>query len=476
MISIMYHRKMSLVRNWLNRKRKWLILSIWLILWQIMDGIIGNSILFVGPIQTAQAFLTNILEANFWITILGSLSRIGAGFLLGLLLGLALAAFSYHFLLVEEIVAPVITLMKTVPVASFVVLLLIWWGSEFLSVAISFLVVLPNCYIPALEGIKSLDPKLLEMARIFHLPFWNRFFYLYRPAVRPFLDSALKIALGMCWKSGIAAEVIGTPDFSIGERLYLSKIYLETADVFAWSATIILLSFLSEKVLFLLWNSFCHWMPKCRAPKQGEQIVKFLVDKETNNASMKLVHVTKEYNKALVLGNLNMEFLPHSITILTQPSGSGKTTLLRILAGVEQVWEGTVRRCHASMVFQEDRLCEEYSAVQNVSLITGDPKQAREHLLKLLPAESLDKPCSQLSGGMKRRVVLVRAMLAPSQAVLLDEPFNGMDEENRQKAVQYLIEQQKGRLLIIATHYAQAAVKDFHQFERPVTIQTTPFK
>lgn len=141
------------------------------------------------------------------------------------------------------------------------------------------------------------------------------------------------------------------------------------------------------------------------------------------------------------------------IYYLRQPSGSGKTTLLSILAGTEKADAGSIRVPErVSMLFQEDRLCEEYDAIKNVELVCGNRKQASEALLKLLEPESLEKPCSSLSGGMKRRVALVRAMEAEADFVLLDEPFVGMDRENRRMAEQYIQERQQGRTILIATH------------------------
>ena len=137
--------------------------------------------------------------------------------------------------------------MKTVPVASFVILALIWTGSKNLSVFISFLVVYPMIHVNTKAGLISADRELLEMAEVFHVPFIRRAFYIYRTALYPYLKSACRTALGMGFKSGIAAEVIGVPDGSIGEGLYLAKIYLSTAELFAWTVVIILVSSLFEK-------------------------------------------------------------------------------------------------------------------------------------------------------------------------------------------------------------------------------------
>ena len=371
--------------------------------------------------------------------------RIGTGFLAGSLGGVALAAGSFRFPLLEEMLAPVIRFLKAVPVASFVVLLLIWWGSSFLALAVCFLVVLPQLYISVLEGLKSVDQKMLEMAKIFRIPFGTRFFYIYRPAMKPFLYAGLKISLGLCWKSGVAAEVMGISAASLGEGLYLSRIYLNTAGVFAWTVVILLLSMIFERAVLRLAGKFFAWEPECRKRKGfGE---------EKTVCSLKLVRVTKGYGGRKVLDQVSVCYEPGQSYFLTSPSGSGKTTLLRILAGLEEPDGGAVQVLgFCSMMFQEDRLCEEYSALKNVEMVTGDRNQAREALLKVLEEEDLEKPCGQLSGGMKRRAALVRAMEAESCFVLLDEPFTGMDARTKEMARDYIRQRQGERPLIIAEH------------------------
>jgi NitT/TauT family transport system permease protein len=105
-----------------------------------------------------------------------------------------------------------------------------------------------------IAGFENTDSKLLEMASVFHISCGKKLFYIYRPAVLPYLISGCRVALGMSWKSGIAAEVIGVPVHSIGEKLYMSKIYLSTADLFAWTLVIIIISALFEKLfLYLLY-------------------------------------------------------------------------------------------------------------------------------------------------------------------------------------------------------------------------------
>lgn len=285
------------------------------------------------------------------------------------------------------------------------------------------------------------------MAKVFKLPGKTRFFYIYRPAIRPFLNSSLKLALGMCWKSGVAAEVIGTPQFSIGEQLYFSKIHLDMADLFAWTAVIILLSICFEKLVLWAVNGFFAWEPVCGQPRAAGKA----------GETFEVTHLWKKFDDEVLFEDFNAVYDPGRIYYLTDPSGSGKTTLLRMLAGLEKPDQGEIRGgtngpFFCSMVFQEDRLCEDYNAVKNVEIVVGDRAAAVAALEQLLEPEALVKPCSQLSGGMKRRVALVRAMEAGGSLVLLDEPFTGMDARTRERAEEYIRQRQNGRTLIIATH------------------------
>ena len=425
--------------------RKCGILLFWVFLWYGLCLGVDNRILLASPLETARALAVLLGEGSFYATVGVSLLRIGAGFLLGLAAGLCLAACSRRFPLAEELLSPAVGLAKAVPVASFVVLMLVWWGSSFLAVGICFLVVAPHIYISTLEGLKSTDKKLLEMAEVFRLARRDRFFYIYRPGLKPFWRGSMKVTLGMCWKSGVAAEVMGIPDHSIGEQLYLSKVYLDTGGIFAWTVVIILLSFLFEKMVLGLLERFLGWEPSCRGQKPR--------DGGREGKALELSAVTKGYQGRQVLQAVSAVYEPGGTYLLTEPSGSGKTTLLRILAGLTPPDRGSLSASPlCSMVFQEDRLCEEYSGLKNVELVTGDRAAAAEALGQRLEAEALERPCSELSGGMKRRVALVRALAADSDLLLLDEPFTGMDALTRRRAEEYIQTNRKGRTLVMADH------------------------
>ncbi len=238
--------------TYMNKPRRLLIIGLWLIFWQLLSVLVHNSIMLVGPLEALRALWALLPSADFWYSVAGSFVRITIGFLSAFVMGVLLGSLAYRVTLLAEILEPFMLFLKSVPVASFVILALIWAGSENLSVVISFLVVLPVIYVNTIAGLKSTDRKLLEMAVVFRMPWWRRVRYIYIPALLPFLLGGCRIAIGMSWKSGAAAEVIGLPKHSVGEHLYMAKIYLETADLFAWTFVVIVLSAAFEKAFVYL--------------------------------------------------------------------------------------------------------------------------------------------------------------------------------------------------------------------------------
>lgn len=176
---------------------------------------------------------------------------------------------------------------------------------------------------------------------------------------------------------------------------------------------------------------------------------------------IELRHITKSYDGLPVLTDISMTFRDGGCYCLMSPSGSGKTTLMRIMMGLETPDEGIVaitpggKTAAISAVFQEDRLCESFSPMDNVMMCVGRSLKAsrvRWEMGKLLPEECLNRPVSTLSGGMKRRVAVLRALLTPSDILIMDEPFTGMDEELKRSVIAYIREKQDGRILILSTH------------------------
>lgn len=222
-----------------------------LCLWQLAAMTIDSKILLVSPVEVAVRLTTIWQTEGFWTSIWFSFYHIAGGFFLALFLGIVLAALAGRFRRIETLLWPFLVTIKTVPVASFVVICLIWLSAEKLSVFISFLIVLPVVYSNVLEGIKSEDKLMLEVGTVFRMPLLRRLLYIHLPQLKPFIMSACATALGMAWKAGVAAEIIGTPDGSIGKQLFYSKIYLDTDDLLCWTVIIVIVSVLFEKLFML---------------------------------------------------------------------------------------------------------------------------------------------------------------------------------------------------------------------------------
>ena len=462
--------------------RSFIIILIWIALWQLAAEAIPNKIIFVGPWEALQSLSVQIFLPDFWLTIFSSWLRIALGFSGAFLLGILLGSAAGRFSLLREFLEPVVALLQSVPVASFVILALIWIGSENLSVLITFLIVFPVIYRNVLEGIRHVDQKLLEMAQVFRFSPQKKLLYLYRPALMPYLQAGCHIALGMAWKSGIAAEVIGVPAHSIGEKLYMAKIYLSTAELFAWTFVIIIVSKVFEKLFLFLLDLAARdlkgntdkkipkassanaiiWKnsdaPDCKAEDPW-------ATKSFSPEPVQISHLWKSYGTQPVLSDVSLILNPGTVYCLLGPSGCGKTTFLRLIMNLETSGQGSIRRSAGqkiSTVFQEDRLFEFLSPLKNLRLTcekSVSSSEIQRFLEQFLEADALSKPVAQLSGGMKRRAAIARALAAPSDLIIMDEPFTGLDEATRDRVICLIRKYLCGRTLLLVTHQEEDVEK-----------------
>ncbi len=243
--STMAHNKKRIIQNSIAA-----LLAV--AVWQLAALLLRGNILIASPIDVIKVLPGMWTDKEFYVSVWYSLSRIAGGFLLGAFCGCLLSGVSARYKWFEILLSPYMAMVKSVPVASFVIIALMWLTSSTLSIFISFLIVLPVIYSNMLKGLQSTDVKLLQMANAFDVPLRKRFIYIYLPQIKPYLLSSCSIAAGLAWKSGIAAEIIGIPDGSIGEALYYSKVYFNTPELFAWTLTIVILSITFEKLFSLI--------------------------------------------------------------------------------------------------------------------------------------------------------------------------------------------------------------------------------
>jgi NitT/TauT family transport system permease protein len=231
---------------------KGIVLAVWIGIWQLAYMIVREDVLIASPAQVVVTLVRLVGESEFWLSAGNSLLRVMSGFLLAVVTGICLAALTSFSSAAREFFTPAITAIKTTPVVSFIILALVWLKRDLVSVFISFLMVLPVVWTNISQGIARTDKHLLEMGSVFHFSKIKMLRSIYIPSVMPYFIAAFTTGLGLAWKAGIAAEVIGIPMHSIGQHLYNAKIYLETADLFAWTVVVILLSMLVEHTLVRL--------------------------------------------------------------------------------------------------------------------------------------------------------------------------------------------------------------------------------
>lgn len=459
----------------------------WLFVWHFLSLKINSSIFLPSPESTYKALLRISKRAGFWQTIFNTFSKIAKGFLLALIAGTFLSVISAFVKIIDVLVSPFMRLLKTVPVASFIILALLWVKSDKLSVLISFVMVTPVVYINILQSFDNVDNNLLEMADIFNVGLLRRLRFIYVPALVSGFMSACKIGLGFCFKAGIAAEIIGLPFQSIGSELYKSKLYLMTDELFAWTVVIVLMSAFFEGVCIYLLNKLSCIIEKANISRKAENENKAdkshkkkgeyeklenkkmgdkrkIKDVEISESNiLRIEKITKSYGKQKVLENISFNINESERICIYGKSGIGKTTLLRIIAGLEKADSGEITFAgKVSMVFQEDRLLENTDVYTNLYCVLGsrfDKAEADMHLKEVGLEGAGNKLVSELSGGMKRRVAIVRCMMKSSEIILLDEPFKGLDTILKDNIIRYVVKYLNGRAVIMVTHDISEAEK-----------------
>lgn len=238
-----------------NKILKYSMISvIWLWIWQAVAMFVAKPLLLPTPLAVAERLVALGLTADFYEIIFYSVMRIILGMIAGTLIGVLGGALSARFRAVKDFFAPILAIIRSIPVASFIILLVLWMSRDITPLIIALMMVTPIVWINVESGIKNTDPALLEMAKVYKMSPWAKIKNIYLPSVTPYFLAGLRSSLGMAWKAGIAAEVLLQPLISIGKMISDSKHTLETTDLFAWTVVVIVLSVLIERAMILIFN------------------------------------------------------------------------------------------------------------------------------------------------------------------------------------------------------------------------------
>lgn len=412
----------------------------WMGLWFLASFFVNSPLFFPGPLDVLGALARLIFEGDFYLRLASSSLRILAGFLLAFLMGVGLAHLSWRRPSLEAYLRPPVQVMRAIPMASFVILALFWLAPIRLSLVIPFVVVFPLIYTNALEGFRSTPVSMLEMARVFRLPSREVFRAILLPSAFPQVLAGAETGMGLAWKSGVTAEIIAMAAPSIGGALFDAKLYLDLSGLLAWTLVLLLVAALFQK----LFRTLLQVTMKALAdlPARGPRPAGPTMDQKGPLVDLRLVG--KSFDKGRVLDRASHSFCPGSLTFLLGPSGAGKTTLVRLLLGLEEADEGEIQRREGlafSAAFQEDRLIPSWTVRQNLLLVGPDRPGDLDLDLQALDLEGEgESPVEALSGGMRQRVSLLRAGLAPADFLIIDEPFRGLDRASRDRTWTWLKE------------------------------------
>lgn len=427
------------------------VVAFWLAAWLLVAALVAQPLILPGPGAVVVALLRLVCDGGTWAILVGSGARILGGLVLAAVCGGVLAGVSSRSRAFARLVAPALSFVKATPVACVVVLLLIWLGSARVSIAAVFLMALPGVYFSLAEGLAQVDKPLEQMFRLHGVRGWRLFCAHTWREVLPFVLSCAKAVIGMSWKAGVAAELIGMAVGTVGERIYQAKLLIETADLLAWTVLVVVASWTCERVLVRLLrvSGSVAWRAAVRAHGRGGR---GRAGAAGDGAAAELaLAVGDRAPWAPALDGLALNVSVGGRICVMGASGMGKSTLLSLAAG---------ECAPCSMVFQDVRLVEGVSALENVLVCADarvDASSAATLLRLLVPGVDVHACVAELSGGQRRRVEIARALLCPGGAVILDEPFAGLDAAARDATAEVVLDLLDGRTLLLATHDAADA-------------------
>ncbi len=419
------------------------VAAFWLAVWVLVAGLVAQPLILPGPGAVVVSLLRLACDGGTWAILAGSGARILGGLALAAVCGGVLAGVSVRSRTFSRLVAPALSFVKATPVACVVVLLLIWLGSARVSIAAVFLMALPGVYFSLVEGLTQVDQSLEQMFRLHGVRGWRLFCAHTWREVLPFVLSCARAVIGMSWKAGVAAELIGMAVGTVGERIYQAKLLIETADLLAWTVLVVAASWACERVRV---SGPVAWRAAVRAHGHG---LRGRAGAASDGAAAELaLAVGDRAPWAPALDGLALNVPAGGRVCVMGASGVGKSTLLALAAG----------ECvPCSMVFQDARLVESAAALDNVLVCADarvDASSAAALLRLLVPGVDVHARVAELSGGQRRRVEIARALLCPGGAVILDEPFTGLDTAARDACAEVVLDLLDGRMLLLATHDA----------------------
>ncbi|MBQ0040940.1 MAG: ATP-binding cassette domain-containing protein [Clostridiales bacterium] len=444
-----------------NNWKKWSLIAVfWLVLWEVLALIVGNTLLLPGPMDTVRALAALLVDGTFYMDALATIGRCLAAMVLALIAGTLLSICAYKWHWVRDVLSLPVSLFKTIPIMAVAIYMILLMSAGSVPVLVCWIMCFPIVYTNLLAGLDSMDVKLLEMAKIYKIEGSKLVRWVYMPSLYPHFRSAMSLVAGMSWKAIVTAEVLSIPQLSLGYELMNAKYYLTTDRLFAYVVVLILISVVFERLIKKLVALLGPHAYEYSKVAKGAGAAGQMADVASESAAVEMTGINKSFGEKVVLKDFNMTLEPGKVTAIMGASGSGKTTIARIIAGLETPDSGTVRVTGptASYLFQEDRLLPWLNVYDNLAIVNPDDSRIASTLKAVGLSTELYKLPGELSGGMSYRVAMARAFLYDAGLLIADEPFRGLDSKTRSDVIKNLwLSGTKDKTVLLITHSQEDA-------------------
>lgn len=424
-----------------------------LIVWEIIAWPVNKPEIVPSVSRLLMALGELIVSPSFYQSVGVTILRGLAGMSLSLVTACVFAFLFTRYSWLYEFFRPLLAIMRSIPVVSFILLALIYLHPESIPLLIAFLVMFPLLTENLTKGLLHLHPGYKMMAEVFLIKGKNKVLQVYYPQLKPFLFSGLASAMGFGWRAIIMGEVLSQCTSGIGSEMKRAQIFIEVPELLAWTIIAILISFIFDKGISRL--------EKVKVPIAWQE-----KDKELSSVSSEIImtNVGFAYHDKQVLSHFTYTFKEKRVYGISAPSGKGKTTLLNVINGILIPAEGSVRINRSqgiACIFQEPGLLPYLPVLENIilPLAASFTKETAIHLTQetmvaLDIASLINKLPGELSYGQQQRVAIARALVYPSPILLMDEPFKGLDEALIHRIISYIQEKQteNNQTIIFTTH------------------------
>lgn len=411
-------------------------------MWQLIAIEIGFPAIFPPIDYLLRELGLIIIKPNFiqnvGITILRGIIGFCFAFILSLSLSI-LAGFNQFF---KSFMQPILVVLRSIPVISFVLLAILWFSPTQLPIFIALLTMFPILYQNILTGLEQTDRRLVEMASIFGKTPLNRFVQIYLPATRNGILDGISTAMGFGWRAIIIGEVLAQPIHGIGTAMKNAQAYINVSELIAWTVIAILVSSLFELSIKIIRR--IHFEKKFPIPNK----YKLIRSHNSDLKAIEMIDLEKSFNEKTIFKLFNANFTTNKICCLKGVSGKGKSTLLKLIAGIIKADAGKLKlptNYKLAFAFQDFRLLPWLTVTENIAFGISSIHSKHECsdliwflLGKMELTEHAHQFPHQLSGGQQQRVNVARALAAKSDILLLDEPLTGLDDALKLRIMEFL--------------------------------------